>query len=146
MTTLERGHSNGRIRDAGCFSIRTMPKALLIDLFALEEYDLSLALGYLKAFAHGDPGVKEAWEIELAHHSIETDPDELVASVMRAEPDLVGFSCYSWNIRAVERAVAKMGSREDKPVVILGGIEVSPDPLASLRRNRNADAVVFGEG
>jgi len=123
-----------------------MPKALLIDLYTLEEYNLSLALGYLKAFADADPELRGVWEIELAHHQVSTDLDELVAAIMRAGADLVGFSCYSWNIRAVERAVAKIGSRENKPVVVLGGIEVTPDPLGVLRRNRNADAVVFGEG
>ena len=41
-----------------------MHKALLIDLFALPEYDISLALGYLKAYADADPRVAERWEHE----------------------------------------------------------------------------------
>jgi radical SAM superfamily enzyme YgiQ (UPF0313 family) len=123
-----------------------MHKALLIDLYALEEFDLSLALGYLKASADGDPEVHQAWEIELVHRSVKTDPDELVAFIMRSEPALVGFSCYSWNIRGVERVVSKLGSRAEKPVILLGGIEVTPDPSSVLKRNRAVDCVVYGEG
>ncbi|GEM_PF-707420 len=123
-----------------------MRKALLIDLFALEGFDLSLALGYLKAFVDADPELQDAWETEIVHHPVETPVDELAASIMRAEPDLVGFSCFSWNIRAVEGVVGKLSSREKKPFVVLGGVEVSPDPMGALRRNRNVEAVIFGEG
>ncbi|MHC5037665.1 MAG: B12-binding domain-containing radical SAM protein [Planctomycetota bacterium] len=123
-----------------------MRKALLVDLYGLKEFDLSLALGTLKAYADADPEIRETWEIELAHLDVRTPTEELVVAVMRSEAELVGFSCYSWNIHAVERVVAKMGSREKRPLIVLGGVEVTPDPGQALRRNRNADVVVAGEG
>ena len=122
-----------------------MKKALLIDLFALPEYDISLALGYLKAYAEADPATKAAWEISLAHFAVPTPPEEVVAAVEKASPDLVGFSCYSWNIRAVEKVLARLPAKEGR-IVVLGGIEVTPDPAGYLRDNARADLVVFGEG
>ena len=44
-----------------------MRRVLLIDLYALPEYDISLALGYLKACADADPAVKAAWTVDLLH-------------------------------------------------------------------------------
>jgi radical SAM superfamily enzyme YgiQ (UPF0313 family) len=122
-----------------------MRKALLIDLFALPEYDISLALGYLKAYADADPEIRGAWQIDLLHLPVGTPADAVVAAVAKAAPDLAGFSCYSWNIRDVERAVGRL-PEDGRPIVVLGGIEVTPDPSGYLRKNRNADLVVFGEG
>lgn len=122
-----------------------MPKALLVDLFALPEYDVSLALGYLKAFSDAVPEVKAAWEISLLHLPTSTPAEDVAAAVQRAGAALVGFSCYSWNIREVERALARLPEK-GKPFVLLGGIEVTPDPEGYLKKNRAADAVAFGEG
>jgi radical SAM superfamily enzyme YgiQ (UPF0313 family) len=122
-----------------------MRKALLIDLFALPEYDISLALGYLKAYADADPAVKAAWRIELMHFPVDTPPGDIVAAIDRVGPALVGFSCYSWNIRSVEKVLAKLPNLDDR-LVALGGIEVTPDPAGYMKANPVVDLVVFGEG
>ncbi|MCU0722810.1 MAG: radical SAM protein [Planctomycetes bacterium] len=122
-----------------------MHKALLIDLYAMEEFDLSLALGLLKAHADADPGVREAWEVEFLRLPAKTPPEEVVSRIVRSGAAVAGFSCYSWNVRAVEQAVSKLPDKE-RPLVVLGGVEVTPDPAGALHRNRKVDAVVFGEG
>lgn len=122
-----------------------MRKALLIDLYTLDAFNLSLALGTLKSHAEADPNVSSQWEIELLHLPARTDLDEVLAAIVQRNVALVGFSCFSWNIHAVERIVAKLPKKRDF-VVILGGVEVSPDPMSVIRRNRNVDGVVFGEG
>ncbi len=122
-----------------------MKRALLIDLYALPEYDISLALGYLKASADADPAVKGAWTVEMLHLPVDAPAETVAAAVTGSGADLVGLSCYSWNIRAVERALALVPPGKG-PVVILGGIEVTPDPAGYLKKIRCASAVVFGEG
>ena len=122
-----------------------MRKALLIDLFALPEYDISLALGYLKSYADADAAVKAAWQIELMHFAVDTPPQDIVAAIDRVGPALVGFSCYSWNIRSVEKVLAKLPNLEER-LVVLGGIEVTPDPAGYMKANPVVDLVVFGEG
>jgi radical SAM superfamily enzyme YgiQ (UPF0313 family) len=122
-----------------------MNKALLIDIYALPEYDISLALGYLKAYADADPAVRAAWSIGMLHLPVDTPAADVAAAIANSGADLVGLSCYSWNIRAVERGLALLPPKGG-PMVILGGIEVTPDPAGYLRKNRAASAVVFGEG
>ena len=121
-----------------------MKRVLLIDIYALPEYDISLALGYLKASADTDPAVKAAWQVELLHLPVDTPADQVAAAIAKSGADLVGLSCYSWNIRAVERGLA--AAALEGPMVILGGIEVTPDPAGYLKKVRRAAAVVFGEG
>src|SRR5690349_21725555 len=122
-----------------------MNRALLIDLFALPEYDISLALGYLKAFADADPAVRGSWEISLLHLPVSAPAAEVAAAIADSGADLVGLSCYSWNIRAVERALALV-PRKPGRLVALGGIEVTPDPVGYLRKIGVVDFIVFGEG
>ena len=117
-----------------------MNKALLIDIYALPEYDISLALGYLKAYADADPAVRTAWSIQMLHLPVDTPAKDVAAAIANSGADLVGLSCYSWNIRAVERGLALLPPKGG-PMVILGGIEVTPDPAGYLKRNRAASAV-----
>lgn len=122
-----------------------MRKALLIYLYGKGEPGLSLALGFLKAYADADAEVRAAWEIELYHRCLDADPAEVVDRIDRAGADLVGFSCYSWNLRAVQQVVSRL-ARAGRPWVVLGGVEVTPRPADVLRKTRNVDFVVVGEG
>jgi len=122
-----------------------MQRVLLIDLYALPEYDISLALGYLKASADADPAVKAAWSVEMLHLPVDTPAEKVAAAVTGSGADLVGLSCYSWNIRAVERALALVPPGKG-PRIVLGGIEVTPDPAGYLKKIRCVSAIVFGEG
>ena len=122
-----------------------MRKALLIYLYDKMEVGLSLALGYLKATADADEEIRKVWDIEILHKSQYTEIQELVESIESSRADLVGFSCYSWNIKAVRRAVSSL-SPGRKPVVVLGGVEVTHNPQDALSRSRNADFIVYGEG
>jgi len=122
-----------------------MRKALLIYLHGKDEPGLSLALGYLKAYADADEEVRRTWSIEIHHARDDTDPREVVATIDRAAVEVVGFSCYSWNIQAVHRVVKGLDAK-NRPRVVLGGVEVTPQPVDVLRRNRQVDFVVIGEG
>jgi len=122
-----------------------MRKALLIYLHGKGEPGLSLALGYLKAYADADEEIRRTWAIEIHHALDDSDPRDVVQTIERSEADLVGFSCYSWNIQAVHRVVKGLDSRK-RPLVVVGGVEVTPQPQDVLRKNRNLDFVVIGEG
>jgi radical SAM superfamily enzyme YgiQ (UPF0313 family) len=122
-----------------------MRKALLVYLYDREEPGLSLALGFLKAYADADPAVRRSWSIEILHEPTDADPRQLAAGIRAAGADLVGFSCYSWNLRAVHRVIAGL-TGEPKPIIVLGGVEVTPEPMRVMHGCRAVDVVVFGEG
>lgn len=76
--------------------------------------------------------VNEKWEITLN-------------KILEEKPDVVGFSCYIWNIIRVKLLVEKV--KENLPLckIILGGPEVSYNPQDYLNNNF-ADYVISGEG
>ena len=122
-----------------------MRKALLIYLYSKGEPGISLALGFIKAYADADAEIRKAWSLEILHTCLDTDLQEVVAAIERSEADVVGFSCYSWNVQAVQHVVSRL-SPETRPLVVLGGVEVTPDPQRVLRGCRNVDVVVVDEG
>ena len=40
-------------------------------------------------------------DIELAEYTINHQKEEILAGIYRKKPDVVGFSCYIWNIEYV---------------------------------------------
>lgn len=123
-----------------------MRKATLVYLYGQGEPGLSLANGFLKAFADADPAIKAAWSIDILHGCIETDLERVADELAAAAPDVVGFSTYSWNIKATHQEVRRLPRLNGKPFVVLGGVEVTPRPIEVMKENRRVDAVVVGEG
>ncbi|GAA3328472.1 hypothetical protein GCM10020331_072570 [Ectobacillus funiculus] len=52
----------------------------------------NLALRYLKAYAAPE------FDLEMAEYTIKDPAMNIVTDLYRRQPDVVGFSCYIWNI------------------------------------------------
>ena len=81
---------------------------------------------------------------ELFEFTIKDTDRHMTEVLTKARPDLIGFSCYLWNIRRVEslaRSLKELGS----PTIVLGGPEVSHDPDHFLS-NSDFDFLIAGEG
>lgn len=89
--------------------------------------------------------MRRQWSIDLLHRCVDIGAREITADVERAGADLVGFSCYSWNIREVKQVVHGLAGTR-KPIIVLGGVEVTPDPAKVMLGCRAVDVIVFGEG
>jgi hypothetical protein len=119
--------------------------ALLVYLYSEEEVGLSLAVGLLKAYAEASESIRDGWSIRLLHLPVTGDLEHLSASIAAVDADLIGFSCYAWNISAVERLI-ELPTGARKPIIVLGGVEVTAEPARALARRPAADIVVYGEG
>lgn len=53
----------------------------------------SLALRYLKAYSQ-----REFPDIKILEYSIKEPILQMVSEIYQKDPDVVGFSCYIWNI------------------------------------------------
>lgn len=122
-------------------------RVVLVGLFpANTPPSPSLALGSLKAYADSRPELSGRASIKLFHSSPTASLDLLEKSVLDRRPDLVGFTCFIWNIDAV-RALAERLKRSAPGVVILvGGHEVMWTPEKVLAENPAIDYVALGEG
>lgn len=100
----------------------------------------SLALRCLKAYSEHE------FDIEIAEYTIKDPAMNIVSDIFTKEPDVVGFSCYIWNIEETITVVNML--RKINPVlrIVLGGPEVSYDTAEWLERLPDVDFIISGEG
>jgi radical SAM superfamily enzyme YgiQ (UPF0313 family) len=107
----------------------------------------SLALGYLKAYALKDSSIKGDCDIEILDFDTETlSVQQVVFYLMQSRPDILGFSCYCWNIHKVLDTARVMKALLPDLQIILGGPEAGPVGPKYLRENPFIDLVIKGEG
>jgi radical SAM superfamily enzyme YgiQ (UPF0313 family) len=107
----------------------------------------SLALGYLKAYAQKDNFILKNTEIDIADFDTEThDARQLVYYLSQSKPDIIGFSCYCWNINKVLETVRIVKTIYPHVKIVLGGPEVGPISSKYLKENPFIDVIVKEEG
>ena len=102
---------------------------------------------YLKAQLVATPDLADEVEVEIFFLESAT-PEAVADRVLDASPDLVGFSCYSWNLKASGLASREIRRRDAKLPIVWGGCCFS-----HLRRRHDwfewwdaVDAVAIGFG
>ena len=101
----------------------------------------SLALRDLKVYCKsGYP------EVVLLEYTINDSLDSIIADLVGHHPDLLGFSCYIWNIRQTFDIIDTVKKVMPGCRILLGGPEVSYDSADIMKKNPLVDFIVFGEG
>ncbi|MGQ9509528.1 MAG: B12-binding domain-containing radical SAM protein [Thermodesulfobacteriota bacterium] len=125
-----------------------MKRILLLQL-PLQGYDfffshenIPLASAYLKSLGH-ELGV----EVEILPNPIMSygSDQSILHYIIDAKPDVVGMSCYLWNIERSLFLAREIKNRIPYCCVILGGPEITPDHPFLLTQ-RDFDIGVVGEG
>lgn len=99
-----------------------------------------LALRLLKAYSAPE------YEVEMAEYTIKDPELNIVSDLHKRRPDVIGFSCYIWNIEKTIQVVKIIKKVLPNTKIILGGPEVSYDTKEWLDRVPEADFIVRGEG
>lgn len=105
-------------------------------------------------YIHSNPAVyslkeyaKKYWEyIEIAEYTINEELGQIRSDIYRRKPDVIGFSCYIWNISYVESLVSDLHKIFPYMPIWLGGPEVSYEPKETLQKMNGAFGVMVGEG
>ncbi|WP_458414130.1 B12-binding domain-containing radical SAM protein [Schinkia sp. CFF1] len=100
----------------------------------------SLALRYLKAYAEPE------YQVQLAEYTINDPVMNIVSDLYRKAPDVLGFSCYIWNIEETIKVITMLKKIKPELTIILGGPEVTYDTSEWLERVKEVDFIVVGEG
>jgi anaerobic magnesium-protoporphyrin IX monomethyl ester cyclase len=107
----------------------------------------SLALGYLKAYALQDHLIRQNSEIEIIDFDTEgLNVQQVIYYLSQRKPDIVGFSCYCWNIEKVLDTARILKTLHPHIKIVLGGPEVGPIGSKYLREYAFLDVVIRGEG
>jgi len=102
----------------------------------------SLALPSLAASVQAVSGVS----CSILELTINEPHGELLRRIVSQNADLIGFSCYIWNIDQTLRLVSDIKKIAPDTIIILGGPEVSFRIFELMHRNPAIDYVLKGEG
>ncbi len=100
----------------------------------------NLALRYLKGAALPE------FNPIIAEYTIKDPAFNIVSDLFQKKPDIVGFSCYIWNIEETIHVIKMLKTVCPNVKILLGGPEVSYDSHHWLRRIPEVDFIVMGEG
>lgn len=117
-------------------------KSILLCTLNAKYIHTSLALRYLQSFGRQDTDL----QIELKEFSINELLPDIMAAIYALRPDILCFSCYIWNIRAILELCHDYKKVSPATVLILGGPEVTYDAAQVLAENPAIDYIVRGEG
>lgn len=84
--------------------------------------------------------------IEIGEYTINHQTDHILQDIYKRKPDMVGFSCYIWNITYVRQLAGDLVKVLPKVRIWLGGPEVSYDAETILAREPAVEGVMVGEG
>ena len=84
--------------------------------------------------------------IEVAEYTINQRMDQILADIYRRRPDVIGFSCYIWNISMVKRLVRELAKLLPGVPIWLGGPEVSYEYEKLLEEFPEVTGIMAGEG
>lgn len=120
-------------------------KIALVNLYPAEtaaRYLLSsyVLKAYLQEFHDGGN-----LQVSVLNFGAKTDPQRICRWVLERRADLVGFSCYIWNIEKILDVLRRLRDGPG-PIRVLGGPEISTQRIRSLPDPAAADYYVIGEG
>lgn len=96
----------------------------------------------LRAYAGPELG-KHA---EIAEYTINHAFTDVLADIYKRQPDVIGFSCYIWNIGMVWELVTELHKLMPAVPIWLGGPEVTYDAPKLLCEHPEVTGVMVGEG
>lgn len=102
----------------------------------------NLAVRYLKKFVEAYSNEK----IEIYESNINNNLMKIVRDIGEKEPEKIFFSTYIWNKEIVFKITKEIRKVLKDTIIILGGPEVSYNPIEIMRDNCEIDGIIIGEG
>jgi radical SAM superfamily enzyme YgiQ (UPF0313 family) len=112
-----------------------------------------LSLYNLKAYAYNDPEVRRTWDIQVLQHplinvtQVANRVPPLANAIVAQRPDLVGFSCYMWNLNVLCQLAQELRKRLPEANLLWGGPEMATDYVSQGKYDDfDMDYCISGEG
>jgi radical SAM superfamily enzyme YgiQ (UPF0313 family) len=141
--------------DPGCSNEPVIVQSLRVALVALNwEVNTSLALWNLELFARKDPRIDE--HVQFSQYCSATPKSyaeeelklfEILRWLRDGDFDIVGFSCYVWNVRFINKVARAMRKLMPGKTIVYGGQQIRGSYIRHLfERERCVDICVEDEG
>lgn len=113
-------------------------------VYSLRAYAQKYLPKYLPE--HPQEYLKEEVEIEIAEYTINHQVGDILEGIYKAEPDVLCFSCYIWNMNDVEELMGEYHKLCPGVPIWVGGPEVSYETEVFLGSHPEVTGVMVGEG
>jgi anaerobic magnesium-protoporphyrin IX monomethyl ester cyclase len=100
----------------------------------------NIAIRYLKAYALPE------FDIQLTEYTIKDPVMNIVSDLIQKKPDVIGFSCYIWNIEETIKVIKMIKKINPDIHIVMGGPEVTYDVHDWMVNVPEFDFIVIGEG
>jgi radical SAM superfamily enzyme YgiQ (UPF0313 family) len=104
-----------------------------------------LALLYLKAYLV-ETMAYQFDDVTIREFPGSAGSENVASQILDGEPDVVGFSCYVWNVQTLMGVARRIKEVKPHVKIVLGGPEVGPLATTVLHKHPYIDIVVKSEG
>ena len=116
---------------------------LLLTALNAKYIHTNLAIRYLKNTIEDS---RISIDVELAEFTINHTQEYIIQEIYKAQPDVIGFSCYIWNVDMIHKISKILRKVLPKVIIICGGPEVSFEVNKIMECNEAIDFIIMGEG
>ncbi len=125
--------------------VKPNPKILLVSLDAKFIHS-NLALRYLESYYLEHCQRALPVDFTRLEFTINQQISRIVAQLYEQKADLIGFSCYIWNIEMIQKIIRNFKKVAPETMIVLGGPEVSFDSADCMQEYPEIDYIICGEG
>lgn len=114
--------------------------------------DFLLSLPVLKCYLYQNEYIKNSIDLILKQYPLisnnaEDKVEEILKEIDEIKPEIIGLSCYVWNMDVMKLIIKGVKERHNAIKIILGGPEIDrKDILAGKFDALEVDFLIFGEG
>lgn len=101
----------------------------------------NLALRYLSSYCKDDFP-----DLITREFNINQQLELILSELVDLQPDVIGFSCYIWNIEQTLELISNLRKVIPDLVILLGGPEVSFEYQNLMKEHQQIDYIIRGEG
>lgn len=114
---------------------------------------MSLSVYNLKSYAFSDPEIRRQWNIHIIQSPLinvmqqNVEVPKLVEQIIAKKPQIVGFSCYMWNLNVFKEIAKELKKEIPNAWIVWGGPEMSKDYIDEGKYDDfDMDIAISGEG
>lgn len=105
-------------------------------------------------YIHSNPAVyslrsfagENAKYVQIAEYTINNRMEDILEDIYRRKPDVIGFSCYIWNIAMIREIITELHKLRPELPIFLGGPEVTYDAGKLMQEYPFLTGIFIGEG
>ncbi|HEY6803369.1 MAG TPA: KedN5 family methylcobalamin-dependent radical SAM C-methyltransferase [Pyrinomonadaceae bacterium] len=127
----------------------TKVRVSLVDqgVWKMSTVSMPLSLGYIKATAYADPGIRSATDIKICSFRGSTEAPEIARALLSEQPpDILAFSVFGWNLYRFASIAETYRQIKPDGWIVVGGTHVANQAERLCRLYPAIDVVVNGEG